>query len=92
MSSFAQFYLGAHDQALRAEFARLYVLREAIYASNLAFIHAVQRTCITVYRDSRLYTKKDHWCLLVSLPRKLIDIVRTGGLYELSDGLEFVSV
>ena len=89
MSNFAQFLIGTRDQGWRAEFARPYVLREAIYASLYAFISAVQGMCIEAYRETHLYRKEDHWGILVPLPNVFVDVIRTEGLDAPLDGSKF---
>ena len=60
----------------------------ALYKNLHAFILAVQGMCIAAYRDPRLYNKEDHWGVLVSLPRKLIEAAHTVGLDDLLAGSE----
>ena len=60
ISNFEAFYLVVREQVWRTALARLYALREAVYATLYAFIRVTQGTCIAAYRDPRLYTKEDH--------------------------------
>ena len=57
---FASFHLVAREQFCRMDFARTYVLSEALYMTMHAFIHAAKGIYISAYRDPRLYTKEKH--------------------------------
>ena len=73
-------------------FARPYVLREVLYSNLYAFICADQGRCIEAYRDLRLYTKEEHWGILVPFPREFIYIECTEGLDAFLDGSKFDKV
>ena len=45
-----------------------------------------------MYRDSRLYTKEDHWGVLVPLSPEFVGAIRTEGLNAWLAGSEFDSV
>ena len=92
VSNFSAFHLGAQEHPWRRDFARPFVLREALYATLYAFLRAAQGLCISAYRDPRLYTKESGWGVLVPLPSDFVEAIRTAGLDALLDGSEFGGV
>ena len=92
IGKFAKLHLSAREQDWRSNFARPYVLHNALYMTLYAFISVAQGMCIAAYRDPRLCTNEVHWDVLVPLPRKFVDAVCMLSLDDLLSDSEFESV
>ena len=53
-----------------------------------SLIRAIHRSCFSVYRYLRFYTKEEHLAVLVPLPSELVAAIRTASLNIGLDGSE----